>query len=172
MSVTLSASGKLKMWQSSASLEDGKEERSEPLIWNTNRRVLNIYTYLIFSLHCAFILSFSLRSLCVPQTHPGDLWGYLIVEFCSPPSLFATKYRLLSHLWEWFCSLNITISTFSWPTETSSLALMLPPSTPHLDTNTHTPSPLKDLLSECWFGFALPGTWVQANVESEALRDL
>lgn len=57
--------------------------------------------------------------VCVFFKHTPESSG-VISEPSSPlPSFSATKYRLLDHLREWFCSLNITISTFSCPTETT-----------------------------------------------------
>lgn len=79
---------------------------------------------------CTYSLTLTLFA---PQTHPRSpvRLSYSRALF---PSFFAAKYSLLSHLWEWFCSLNITISTFSWPTETPSP----PPSPPSTQVPIHT----------------------------------
>lgn len=115
--------------------------------------------------------------VCVFSKHTPESSG-VISEPSSPlPSFSATKYRLLDHLREWFCSLNITISTFSCPTETTppnpisyssklNLRLLLLPSWHHQPPPPppHHPEPLEDLPSECRVGFALLWTWVRPYV--------
>lgn len=75
----------------------------------------------------------TLLCVCVCPKHSPLRLSYSSVLF---PSFFASKYSLQNHLWEWFCSYNIPISTFSWPTETSPPALMTPP--PQFSIHTHT----------------------------------
>lgn len=87
--------------------------------------------------------------LCTLNTPQSPLRLYY--SWVLSPSLFATKYRLLSHLWEWFCSLNITISSFSWPTETSPLTLM-PPAPSSIPI--HTPN--LTLLLPSWYEHQQP----------------
>lgn len=73
------ASEKLKTWSS---------VRLEP--WSTNWHSLNICTYCMLNLSqctCTYSTLPHSWSLCVPQTQPKLLWGYLIAEFCSPRSL-------------------------------------------------------------------------------------
>lgn len=71
---------------------------------------------------------------CVEPKHSPLRLSYSSGLF---PSFFGSKYSLENHLWEWFCSYNIPISTFSWPTETSPPALMTPPPQFSIHTSNH-----------------------------------
>lgn len=100
-------------------------------------RVQLHYAHTDFSFHhklARTLLTFNpALCVCVCPKHSPLRLSYSSGLF---PSFFASKYSLQNHLWEWFCSYNIPISTFSWPTETSPPALMTPP--PQFSIHTHT----------------------------------
>lgn len=156
---------------------DALRNDSNPYLTQTTWHAPDIYTYLNLNLHIRHSFQSACMRVCVFSKHTPESSG-VISEPSSPlPSFSATKYRLLDHLREWFCSLNITISTFSCPTETTPPTPFHTPlnstyasSFSHLDTINplrrppHHPEPLEDLPSECRVGFALLWTWVRPYV--------
>lgn len=98
---------------------DALRNDSNPYLTQTTWHAPDIYTYLNLNLHIRHSFQSACVRVCVFSKHTPESSG-VISEPSSPlPSFSATKYRLLDHLREWFCSLNITISTFSCPTETT-----------------------------------------------------
>lgn len=95
------------------------------------------YAHIYFSFHhkLAHSLTTFTPALRVFPRHSPLRLSYSSSLF---PSFFASKYSLQNHLWEWFCSYYIPISTFRWPTETSPPALMTPPPQFSIHTPNHS----------------------------------
>lgn len=107
--------------------------RTWAVLWNSNWFGLHVYphmflTFDLLSLHSLLDPSCFLHVfLRTPNTIESPPWGSE-VPF---PSFSAPKYRLRSHLQEWFCSFNIAISDFDRPRETSPPRLNDPLSIPY-----------------------------------------